>query len=94
MSRLAIFMLDRIGFHSYSAPVMTFQELRERAGFANRGDLAHRIGVDPGTIRHLDTGHVADPRYSTVEALATVLNTTTAVVMLAIRQSVKEREAA
>jgi predicted transcriptional regulator len=73
---------------------MTFRELREQAGFTNRGDLANMIGVDPGTIRHLDTGHVADPRYSTVEALATVLNTTTARVMLAIRQSVKAKEAA
>lgn len=72
---------------------MTFRELRERAGFS-RSELAALIGVDPGTIRYLDTGHVADPRYSTVEALATAFNTTTALVMLAIRQTVKDKKAA
>lgn len=69
---------------------MTFRELREKAGFENGARLAKLAGLDQTTISQLDSGKVADPRWSTLEALAQVLDTTPAIVMRAIRQTVKE----
>jgi len=71
---------------------MTFRELREKHGFQNGAQLAKLADVDQTTISQLDVGKVADPRYSTVEAIAEVLGTTPGAVMRAIRQSVKEKQ--
>jgi transcriptional regulator with XRE-family HTH domain len=69
---------------------MTFRELREKHGFRSGAQLAELTGLDQTTISQLDVGKVADPRYSTVEALAGVLGTTTGAVIRAIRQTVQE----
>lgn len=69
---------------------MTFRELRERAGFRSGARLAKLAGIDQTTISQLDLGQVADPRYSTVEAIAEVLGTTPGAVMRAIRKTVEE----
>jgi transcriptional regulator with XRE-family HTH domain len=69
---------------------MRFKELRERQGFASGARLAKLANVEQTTISQLDAGKVADPRYSTVEALADVLGVTTGAVMRAIRETVKE----
>ena len=69
---------------------MTFRELRERHGFPNGARLAKLANIDQTTVSQLDVGKVADPRYSTVEAIAEVLGVSVGVVMRAIRQTLKE----
>ena len=69
---------------------MTFRELREKHGFSNGAHLAKLAGIDQTTISQLDAGKITNPRYGTVEAIGDVLGLSTAVVMRAIRQTVKE----
>ena len=69
---------------------MTFRELREKHGFSNGAHLAKLAGIDQSTISQLDVGKITNPRYGTVEAIADVLQLSTAVVMRAIRQTAKE----
>ena len=69
---------------------MTFRELREKHGFPNGAHLAKLAGIDQSTISQLDVGKIENPRYGTVEAIADVLGLSTAVVMRAVRQTVKE----
>jgi predicted transcriptional regulator len=66
---------------------MTFRELREKHGFASGSRLAKLANIDQTTISQLDVGKVADPRYSTVEAIAEVLGVTPGAVMRAIRET-------
>ena len=67
---------------------MTFKALREQAGL-NQPQLAARSGVLQSTISQLELGKVTDPRWSTVEALASALGTTPGVVARAIRRAPK-----
>lgn len=73
---------------------MTFRTLRERRGFRRGQALAARARIQQTTVSQLDLGKISDPRYSTVEALAEALNTSTEVVMKAIRATVRQRTAA
>jgi len=49
------------------------RELREAAGLT-RERLAHEAGITLSTLQKLEQGHVIDPNWSTVRALAIVLN--------------------
>lgn len=66
---------------------MTLRELRESKGLT-QVELAAAAGCEQTTISQLELGKVGDPRYSTVEALAGVLDVTPAVVAAAIREAV------
>lgn len=63
---------------------MTLRELRESRKLT-QAELADQSGCEQTTISQLELGKVRDPRYSTIEAIAGVLNTTPAVVAAAIR---------
>jgi len=71
---------------------VTFRALRRRAGFTTTSLAAccqriARGAFNRETISHIERGRVRDPRYSTVETLATALHTTTAAVAIAIRNT-------
>lgn len=72
---------------------MTFKDLRERAGFRNVSHLAAVSGIEVSTITKIEAGRVADPRYSTIAALADALGMTTAVVAKTIKQTALARVA-
>lgn len=69
---------------------MTFRELRERHGYPSGAKLAKHAGLDQTTISQLDQGKIADPRYSTLEAIAAVLDLSIGAVMRSVRQSCKK----
>ena len=56
--------------------------------------LAQLTGVEQTTISQIELGKVRDPRYSTISALATVLNATPGTVAKAIAQTAKYRKSA
>ena len=65
---------------------MNFRRLRERAGLTQYR-LAQLSGVEQTTISQLELGKVRDPRWSTISALAVVLNATPGTVARAIEQT-------
>jgi transcriptional regulator with XRE-family HTH domain len=68
---------------------MTFRELREKAGFSTRRRLAIVADVNAATVDKIETGKVADPRYSTICALAQAMGVHMAVVKRSIDETVK-----
>lgn len=65
---------------------MDFRTLRRRSKLTQYR-LAKLSGVEQTTISQLELGKVRDPRWSTVNALATALNTTPGVVAKAIERT-------
>lgn len=49
------------------------RELRHDAGLSQE-QLAYRAGVTASVVRKLEQGHVDDPQWSTIRALARILN--------------------
>jgi transcriptional regulator with XRE-family HTH domain len=71
---------------------MNFRQLREQAGLSQYR-LARLSDVEQTTISQIELGKVRDPRWSTISALATVLNATPGTVAKAIKQTAKYRKA-
>ena len=69
---------------------MDFRGLRQRAGFTQYR-LAKVSGVNQTTLSQLELGKVRDPRWSTISALALVLNTTPGTVAKAIERTATAR---
>jgi transcriptional regulator with XRE-family HTH domain len=69
---------------------MNFRQLREHARITQYR-LARESGVEQTTISQLELGKVRDPRWSTISALATALNTTPGTVARAIAQTAKRK---
>lgn len=65
---------------------MNFRTLR-RASKLTQYRLAKLSGVEQTTISQIELGKVRDPRWSTVNALATALGTTPGVVAKAIERT-------
>ena len=68
---------------------VTLRQLRERKKLSQR-QLALLTGIQQTTISTLERGAVADPRTSTVQALARVLGQPPAVIIRAIRRAYTE----
>lgn len=47
--------------------------LREARGDRRPADVAHSAGISPETLRKIETGRLATPAFTTVAALAAVL---------------------
>ena len=69
---------------------MNFRQLRKHARITQYR-LAKLSGVEQTTISQIELGKVRDPRWSTISALADVLNATPSTVALAIKQTAKYR---
>jgi len=67
---------------------MTFRELLQEAGLTG-ARLAKLSGVEQTTISQLELGKVRDPRWSTLSALATALDTAPGLVAKAIAETPK-----
>jgi transcriptional regulator with XRE-family HTH domain len=72
---------------------MNFRQLRERAGFSQYR-LSQLSDVEQTTISQIELGKVRDPRWSTISALAEILEVTPTVVAKAIEQTAKARKIA
>jgi len=72
---------------------MTFRQLREQAGIT-QAQLAKLSGVEQTTVSQLELGKVRDPRWSTISALAIVLNASPGTVAKAIEQTAAKRRIA
>jgi len=72
---------------------MNFRQLRESAGLTQYR-LAKLSGVEQTTVSQIELGKVRDPRWSTMAALAAVLNVSAAVVANAIGKTAKYRKSA
>jgi transcriptional regulator with XRE-family HTH domain len=72
---------------------MNFRQLREKAGLTQYR-LAQLSDVEQTTISQIELGKVRDPRWSTISALATVLNAAPGVVAKAIENTAKYRRSA
>lgn len=72
---------------------MTLRRLRERAKFPTAKSLAAKAKLKESTVLKIEGGKVADPRYTTVEALAAAMETSMAAVKRAIDQTVREATA-
>jgi transcriptional regulator with XRE-family HTH domain len=67
---------------------MTFRQLLHEAGMTGYR-LAKLSGVEQTTISQLELGKVRDPRWSTLSALATALDTAPGLVAKAIAETPK-----
>lgn len=72
---------------------MNFRQLRVRAGLSQYR-LAQLSDVEQTTVSQIELGKVRDPRWSTISALAIVLNTTPGTVAKAIQHTAKYRRTA
>ena len=70
---------------------MNFRQLREAARITQYR-LAQLSGVEQTTISQLELGKVRDPRWSTISALASALNTTPGMVAKAIEHTSTKRK--
>jgi transcriptional regulator with XRE-family HTH domain len=70
-------------------PVLSLRKLREKRGLTQKG-LAAASALEQTTISSLETGVIANPRKSTIEALAQGLECSILDVWHGINQSVKE----
>jgi transcriptional regulator with XRE-family HTH domain len=68
---------------------MDFRQLRLRAR-VSQYRLAQLTGLQQTTISQLELGKVRDPRWSTIEALATVLDATPGTVAKAIAATTRK----
>jgi transcriptional regulator with XRE-family HTH domain len=69
---------------------MTFRQLLHEAGMTG-SRLAKLSGVEQTTISQLELGKVRDPRWSTLSALATALDTAPGTVAKAIAETPKRQ---
>lgn len=72
---------------------MNFRQLREHAGLSQYR-LAQLSDVEQTTISQIELGKVRDPRWSTIAALAAVLDASPTTVATAIKNTAKYRKTA